>query len=74
MLHLKTKEGCTVSDPTKTSDSLKATVQDSLGYRYEVQIKCLGRTYLQQFEGESYGRWTSEKNIQTVPRQTKKPN
>lgn len=43
MLHLKNHEGCTINDPTKTSDSLRSIVQDSLGFRYEVQIKCLGR-------------------------------
>lgn len=43
MLHLKNHEGCQINDPTKTSDSLRAVVQDALGFRYEVQIKCLGR-------------------------------
>ena len=43
MLHLKNHEGCSVQEPIKTSDSLRATIQDSLGFRYEVQIKCLGR-------------------------------
>lgn len=43
MIHLTLHEGCTGLQTTKTSNEIKSVIQDSLGFRYEVQIKCLGR-------------------------------
>lgn len=37
--YLTTKEGCTVGTLTKS----RLTIQDSLGFRYEVKIKLIGR-------------------------------
>jgi hypothetical protein len=43
--YMKNHEGCTVVDNIKASDSAKAIIVDSLGFRYEVQLKCIGRLY-----------------------------
>ena len=43
MTHLTNHEGCTGLDTTRTSNEIRATVQDSLGFRYEIQVKCVGR-------------------------------
>ena len=43
LTHLTNHEGITELETIRTSDQLRSTIQDALGFRYEVQIKCLGR-------------------------------
>lgn len=41
---LETKEGCQVLDIDYTYAGAKTTIQDSFGFRYELEIKTIGRT------------------------------
>lgn len=41
--YLNNHEGCTVQDNIKSSDAVRAVITDSLGFKYEIQVKCIGR-------------------------------
>jgi HJR/Mrr/RecB family endonuclease len=41
--YLGTKEGCTVVDTEVTNDRDAFIVEDAFGFRYEVQVKMIGR-------------------------------
>lgn len=41
--YLKSREGCTIEATEYTEDGARSIVRDSLGYRYEVNVKTLGR-------------------------------
>lgn len=43
--YLKISEGCTIETSNYTNDGARTIVQDSFGFRYEIQIKTLGRIY-----------------------------
>ena len=59
--YLATYEGCTIDNQDSTDNSVYATIQDVFGYRYQVNIKLLGRTtdYMPLTEGIAYAKETN---------------
>lgn len=43
--YLVAKEGCNTYGNEQVTDGVKTIVIDSMGYRYELSIKSLGRNY-----------------------------
>jgi len=42
--YLTSREGCSNSNTEYTSDGVRTVIQDAMGFRYEVQVKTIGRT------------------------------
>lgn len=43
LTYISDREGCTIEQPVNQAESVTVTFYDSFGYKYEMEIKCVGR-------------------------------